>query len=135
MRNEGRCVLSGNHSRIEKEVVHFLLKGKQPMIIAMERGLEKRMDSRFEEAVERDRLLILLPFPDAVKRVTRETARVRNDVMAELADEIFVAFADPMGDLDILVEMMVAIGKPVFTFDVPENEKLIHLGAIGIRSA
>jgi len=133
--NAGRCVLSGNHSRIEKEVVHFLLKGTQPMIIAMGRGLGKRMDSRLVEAVESGRLLMLSPFPDTLKRVTCETARIRNDVMAELADEIFVAYASPRGELEILSEIWIATGKPVYTFGVPENEGLIAAGAIGVESS
>jgi hypothetical protein len=34
-REKGRCVLSGFHSRIEKDVLYYLLKGKQPLIIAL----------------------------------------------------------------------------------------------------
>lgn len=31
-RDRGICVISGFHSKIEKDVFHYLLKGKQPII-------------------------------------------------------------------------------------------------------
>jgi len=35
MREAGRCVISGFHSPIEQDVLHYLLKGKQPVIMAL----------------------------------------------------------------------------------------------------
>ena len=32
-REEGNCVISGFHSQLEKDVLHYLLKGNQPIII------------------------------------------------------------------------------------------------------
>ncbi len=37
----GSCVISGFHSRLEKDVLHYLLKGKRPIILALARGLKK----------------------------------------------------------------------------------------------
>lgn len=34
-RNGNGCIISGFHSQIEKDVLHYLLKGKQPIIIAL----------------------------------------------------------------------------------------------------
>ena len=31
-RDAGKCVISGFHSQLEKDVLHYLLKGKQPII-------------------------------------------------------------------------------------------------------
>jgi hypothetical protein len=31
-REKGECVISGFHSKIEKDVLHYLLKGAQPII-------------------------------------------------------------------------------------------------------
>ncbi len=39
-REQGNCVISGFHSRIEKDVLHYLLKDKQPIIVALVRGLK-----------------------------------------------------------------------------------------------
>jgi len=43
--------------------------------------------------MDKNRLLLITPFSEKVKRVTSETANQRNHLMAELADEIFVAYA------------------------------------------
>jgi hypothetical protein len=39
-RESGNCVISGFHSQIEKDVLHYLLKGNQPIIVFLARGLK-----------------------------------------------------------------------------------------------
>lgn len=128
MRNAGKCVISGNHSQIEKDVLHYLLKGGQPIIIALARGLKKRFEPELTEAIAKNRLLVITPLKSNVVRVTQETANKRNDFMAELADEIFVAYAQPDGNVYRLVIKWLKKGKKVSTFDVPENRVLIEVG-------
>jgi len=41
-RAEGNCVVCGNHSQIEKDVFETLLKGKQPLVLVLPRGLKRR---------------------------------------------------------------------------------------------
>lgn len=41
-RDAGNCVISGFHSKIEKDVLHYLLKGTQPIIVALARGLKTK---------------------------------------------------------------------------------------------
>jgi len=41
-REAGNCIISGFHSQLEKDVFHFLLKGNQPIIIALARGLKEK---------------------------------------------------------------------------------------------
>ena len=102
-REKGNCVISGFHSRLEKDVLHHLLKGSQPIIIAMARGLKKRVEPEFTQALQQGRLLIVTPFSKETKRVTQDTAEARNRFMIELADEIMVAYAKPGGSLDKLI--------------------------------
>jgi hypothetical protein len=128
-RNAGVCVLSGNHSQIEKDVLHYLLKGSQPIVVALARGLKKRVEPEFAEALSNNRLLIITPFDSSVTRVTQETANKRNDFMAELAEEVFIAYAQPEGNLEKLVGRHLKKGKKINTFDVPENRALIEAGA------
>ena len=45
-REAGRCVISGFHSQMEKDVLYYLLKGTQPIILALARGLKKRKIGR-----------------------------------------------------------------------------------------
>jgi hypothetical protein len=125
-----RCVISGNHSQIEKDVFHFLLKGKQPLILALARGLKQRIEPELEVALSNNRFVIVTPFAKTIKRVTEETASKRNSIMAEMADELFIAYAQPHGIVERLVLRELKNKKKVVVFDVAENKALIDLGAI-----
>ena len=41
MRDEGRCVISGFQSALEKDVLRFLLKGTQPIVLVLARRMFK----------------------------------------------------------------------------------------------
>ena len=99
MREAGRCVISGFHSPLEQDVLHYLLKGKQPVIMALARGMKKTWESPIQKALEEGRLLIVTPFGEQAKRASADTAAVRNDLMLQLADEIVIGYADPVGIL------------------------------------
>jgi predicted Rossmann fold nucleotide-binding protein DprA/Smf involved in DNA uptake len=132
MRDKGACVLSGNHSQIEKDVLHYLLKGDQPIIIALARGLKTRLEPEFQQALAKNRLLIIAPFESSVIRVTQETANKRNEFMAQIAEEIFVAYAQTHGKVERLVLKWLKKGKKVSTFGVEENSKLMDAGAVAV---
>ena len=92
-RDKGNCVISGFHSKIEKDVLHYLLKGTQPIIMVLARGLMKKVDKELQRALDAGRLLILTPFDDNVTRVVRQNALKRNELVKELADEVFIPWA------------------------------------------
>jgi len=115
-REAGHCIISGFHSTIEKDVLHYLLKGTQPIILALARGLKKRLEPELKDALDKNRLLLITPFSEKVKRVTRETANLRNRLMAELADEIFVAYALPGGNIEKLITDISHTGKTISPF-------------------
>lgn len=98
-RDEGRCVISGFHSPVEKECLRILFRGSQPIIICPARALPKRIPTEWREPMAKGRLLILSFFSKAETRVTAELADRRNELVAALADDIFVAHATPNGRL------------------------------------
>ena len=102
-RQQGNCILGGFHSTIEKDVLHYLLKGEQPIIVAMARGLKKRMEPEFDKAIAIGRMLIISPFDIKVTRITAETASIRNQLMVDLADTISVGFMSTGGSLERLL--------------------------------
>jgi predicted Rossmann fold nucleotide-binding protein DprA/Smf involved in DNA uptake len=102
-RDQGNCVISGFHSKIEKDVFHYLLAGTQPVIMALARGMSEKIDTDLKAAVDAGRLLIVTPFENSVKRVTAETAEKRNRFMFELADEVVIGFAVNGGMLERLI--------------------------------
>ena len=103
-REKGNCVISGFHSQIEKDVLHFLLKGKQPVIMVLARGMQKRFRVELKQAEKEKRLLIISPFERMVLRPTIKTAIIRNQLMIELADEVFIAYASPGGNIEKLLK-------------------------------
>ena len=115
-REKGVCVISGFHSKIEKDVLHYLLKGSQPIILVLARGLKKRLEPELREALDKNRLLLITQFSGNTKRVTIETANRRNRFMAELADEIFVAYASQGGNIEKLITDISHTGKTISSF-------------------
>lgn len=110
-RENGVCVLSGFHSQIEKDVLHYLLKGTQPIIVALARGLKEKLEPEFSAPLEQGRLLIISPFDKAVKRVSKQTANTRNKLMLELADRITIAYASKGGQLEKLLASIENAGR------------------------
>lgn len=129
-REKGNCVISGFHSQIEKDVFHYLLKGDQPIILTLARGMKKRIEPEIQKALEDNRLLIISSFDDSVKRITSQSAQVRNELMAELADEIFVAHASQGGNVEKLIHKCLADRKQISTFDMADNQHLIKEGVV-----
>ncbi len=102
-RKQGNCIICGNHSQIEKDVFEILLKGKQPLILVLARGMKTKWKSKIEKAVNEKRLVVVSPFEKVIKRVTRETAKKRNRKIIEISDNILIGYKTKNGQLDILL--------------------------------
>ncbi|MDD3023144.1 MAG: hypothetical protein PHE26_04515 [Syntrophomonadaceae bacterium] len=99
-REAGRCIISGFHSQMKKDVLHYL---PQPIILALTRGLKQKLETELQPPLEQGRLLIITPFDNSVKWVTAANAAIRNQMMINLADEIVVGYSSPRGQLDGLL--------------------------------
>jgi predicted Rossmann fold nucleotide-binding protein DprA/Smf involved in DNA uptake len=114
LRDEGRFVISGFHSPIEKECMPILLRGNQPIIICQARAMESmHFPTECRSAFQAGRLLFLSPFTELPKRVTRESALRRNEMVAALADEVIFAHIALGSHLEALAQQMAAWGIPV----------------------
>ena len=103
-RSDGRCVMSGFHSSLEKDVLHFLLKGHQPVIMVLGRSLYKNMPEEFIKPIEENRLLIVSVVPQTTNRQSVESAMIRNKYIIENADEVVFGSLDVTGNLYPLYE-------------------------------
>lgn len=107
MRDEGVTVVSGFHSPIEKECLRILLRGKQPIIICPARAIDSmRIPAEYRPAFDAGRILFLSPFTKQPKRVTKESALRRNEVVAALADEAYIAHIASGGKTDQIVRKL-----------------------------
>jgi predicted Rossmann fold nucleotide-binding protein DprA/Smf involved in DNA uptake len=112
-RDEGRCVISGFHSPVEKECLSILLRGNQPIIICPARGVESmRAPSHWKPPLRDNRLLVLSAFQRSERRVTKSLAVNRNRLVAALADEVVFAHIAPGGHLDELRQAVAFWGVP-----------------------
>lgn len=85
-KHEG-CIVSGFSSKMEQDVLHFLLKAKCPVILVLARCMYKVIPENLKEAMEEGRLLII-SVSNAVRQ-SKVTAYARNKYICEIADQIF----------------------------------------------
>lgn len=103
-RKSGTCVIGGFHSKIEKDVLHFLLKGEQPVIIVLARCMYKRWDIQIKDRLDSGNLLIVSLSPEYQKRANEKSCAIRNKYIISIADKIVVGYLSPIGSLRNLVE-------------------------------
>jgi predicted Rossmann fold nucleotide-binding protein DprA/Smf involved in DNA uptake len=111
-RDDGRCIISGFHSQVEKECLRILLRGTQPIILCPARALPKRIPPEWQPALATGRLLLLSAFPESKTRITSDLARRRNEFVAALADEACFAHITPGGQSDDLSHCLREWGVP-----------------------
>ncbi|GAB3829796.1 DNA-binding protein [Hymenobacter jeollabukensis] len=129
-RYRGHCILSGFHSRLEQAVLRYLLQGHwQPVIYALGRGIQPGTRFEYEADITAGRLLFVTPFEPGVQSVTQDTADIRNLLIADLADQFFIPYLSPGGNLERLLRIETIRAKPILTLDLPENQPLLALGA------
>ena len=58
MAKEGRCVVSGFSSHLEREVLHFLAKGKQPIILVLAREMYKQIPPELQPLLDASRCIV-----------------------------------------------------------------------------
>ena len=110
-RNQGRCIISGFHSPIEKECLQILLRGVQPIIICPARSLERmRIPMEWRDGVGAGRILLLSPFEASQRRLTAALSEHRNKLVAALAGEVYFAHTTPGGKTARLVEQISGWG-------------------------
>lgn len=130
-RQLGYCVLSGFHSRLEQSIFRFLRRDvQQPIVYALGRGIQPSMPLDYERDIQLGRLLFITPFEPNTMTVTQETANIRNQLIADLADRFFIPYVRPGGNLEqLLLDDATMRNKPVLTLNLPENEPFIRRGA------
>lgn len=130
LRDVGVVVIGGFHSPMENECLDILLRGKQPVILCPARILAGlRLAQGARQALKEGRLLIISPFADSVRRTTAAQAVQRNNLVAAIADALWVPHAAPGGKTWKTVHSALEQRQPVFTFDGNDNAALLESGA------
>ena len=105
MRDKGVCVMGGFQSPLERDVLTFLLKGKQPVIWVLAHKLwtEKCIPKAYREPIAAGRLLVVSPVAQTATRVDARTAIIRYRYILGHSEQVVFAAIDPNGALSRLV--------------------------------
>ena len=82
------AVVSGFHSRLERDVLQFLLRGRCGIIVVLARGMYRKLPKLLEPAMTDNRLLVISLEKETVTRTSEHTAHKRNKHVAALSDEL-----------------------------------------------
>ena len=130
IRDAGVPVIGGFQTPMERECLRLLLRGNQPVVVCPARGIDNmRIPRDWRPALDDGRLLVLSPFQPTVRRPTAELAAQRNDLVADLAQQVFIAHAAPGSKTEAFARKLANAGKPLLTLDSPANSNLIAVGA------
>ena len=99
---EGECVISGFSSKLERDVLHFLIKAKCPVILVLARRMYSNIPEELKEPIEHGRLLIISSFNSP--RQTRVTANLRNKYVCSISDKVLIVTANSKSSLVPLSE-------------------------------
>ena len=105
MRDKGVCVMGGFQSPLERDVLTFLLKGKQPVVWVLAHKLwaEKSIPKPYREPLAAGRLLLVSPVAQTATRVDARTATIRNRYILNHSEKVVFAAIDPNGALSRIV--------------------------------
>ena len=130
MRDAGVPVIGGFQTPMEKECLRLLLRGEQPVVVCPARGIDNMRIARdWRPALDDGRLLVMSPFPPTARRPTAELAAQRNDLVADLAQRIFITHAAPGSKTETFARKLAESGKPPLTLHSPANKNLVEIGA------
>ena len=114
IRAEGRTVIGGFHSPMEWECLRIFLCSRQRIVICPARNLRKmRLAGELQRGFGEGRILFLSPFAQGPDRASSDLADARNEMVAALAAEVFVAHVSCGGKMARLMERLASWGKPV----------------------
>ena len=130
LRDAGAPVIGGFQTPLERECLRLLLRGAQPVVVCPARSIDNmRIPRNWRPALDGGRLLVLSPFPATARRPTTELAAQRNDLVADLAQRVFIAHAAPGSKTEAFAHKLTDTGKPLLTLDSLSNANLVEMGA------
>jgi predicted Rossmann fold nucleotide-binding protein DprA/Smf involved in DNA uptake len=111
-------IISGFHAPAEKEVLEVILKGICPIIVILGRRLENaRIPTVWKQGIEKGRMLVVSPFKEYQKYVTKEMSMKRNDLAARIAGRVMIVHASEGGNLQSQLEKWKSDGIEVSCLD------------------
>lgn len=109
---EDVAIVSGFHSKMEREVLDFLLRGKCGIVCVLAQSIYKKIPDKFLEAYNAGRILFIAPFKTSTTRTSRHLCQQRNEYVASISDELVFSSLTPdssLYSLSATIKTMVII--------------------------
>lgn len=84
---EDISIVSGFHSKMEREVLDFLLRGKCGIVCVLARSIYKKIPDIFRDAYNAGRILFISPYKTSTTMTSRILCQRCNEYVASISDE------------------------------------------------
>ena len=116
---EGLTVVGGFSSRLEQDVLSYLLRGRGGIVVVLARRMYARIPEAWQEPLQQGRLLIISTGNEM--RQSRQSAQRRNRYIASIAAEVVFPSPPPAdSSLRPIYDDLKAQGKPLSLLVQPE---------------
>lgn len=99
-KREDIAVVCGFHSKMEREVLDYLLRGRCGIICVLARSIYQQIPTKYREAYNQNRVLFISEVENRnITRVSRDGTAKRNQFVAYQADELVFSSLTPDSSL------------------------------------
>lgn len=82
------AIVSGFHSKMEREVLDILLKGRCNIICVLARSIYKKIPAKYRKSYDAGRILFISPFKISSAMTSHRICQKRNEYVASISDEL-----------------------------------------------
>ena len=98
-KREDVAIVSGFHSKMEREVLDILLKGRCDIICVLARSIYKVIPEKYRDAYAQDRVLFISHSTAKSTMTSRHLCQKRNEYIASISDELVFSSLTPNSSL------------------------------------
>ncbi|MDE7440714.1 MAG: hypothetical protein K2M69_00915 [Muribaculaceae bacterium] len=98
-KREEEVIVSGFHSKMEREVLDILLKGRCGIICVLARPIYKSVPEKFRDVFKQGRLLFISHNTSKSTMTSRQICQQRNEYVASISDELVFSSLTPESSL------------------------------------
>ena len=91
--------MSGFYSKMEREILDFLLRGRCGIICVLARSIYRKVPSKFREAYDAGQVLFISPCRTSATKTSRCLCHQRNEYVASICDELVFSSLSPESSL------------------------------------
>jgi predicted Rossmann fold nucleotide-binding protein DprA/Smf involved in DNA uptake len=130
LRDTGTPVVGGFQAPLEREWLRVLLRGRQPVVVCLARGLSRlRLNAGWRNALAEGRLAVVSAEALGLRRGSAREALRRNRLVAALAERLLVVHARPGTRVFGTAAFGLQLERKVYCIDHPRNRDLALIGA------